>query len=528
MSQSEFILNDDELDSSPLNTVMNILGVTALELSKQCAVSNSIISRYKKGTRRLKAGSQASLELARVLSQLDQAQQLDYLFVNQRIGGESKEEALRKFLTDYKAPVKRTRSIPPPIQQTGRYHFTTEVYLGKQGVMDATIDMLEYVNFLPPGQEIVICVHGEFDSIWHNNLPFALRLLLKMKKATERGTTFTLVNRKTDDLEGSPYFSMFWISIQLKGILKTAYYDGTVTSRLFDAVIPGYWQAYVESDNTADDGLITIHSTDSRSIYNAQVTCNAFFDRCIHLDQFGFLSSFCTADTEAKYSFPSVLPPWAEADAPSPDGSFSSCSSIPSFGILTRKEWEALCAPNPLPDLPDYLFSHPEQENNLAKGTCQIILCREDVRTGLSGKKVVSLPLSLLLGREVVIPYDMFHTMMWRIESYMRVNPNFQVALVPRRAFEKLEFEMIHWHHSIALGWLMDGSNSMLTTDPIMSRSFFSGAKYTWNRLRPGWKRFRNVHSTLRKWLTGKDLDTPFDDSAVIRNWELIPKDIKE
>ena len=75
------------------------------------------------------------------------------------------------------------------------------------------------------------------------------------------------------------------------------------------------------------------------------------------------------------------------------------------------------------------------------------------------------------------------------------------------------------------MGWLQDGSESMFANDPITSGSFHVAIGYTWDRLHMGWKRRKNVMAALRKWLAGKELDKREPDSAIVRNWDVLPRE---
>jgi hypothetical protein len=153
------------------------------------------------------------------------------------------------------------------------------------------------------------------------------------------------------------------------------------------------------------------------------------------------------------------------------------------------------------------------------------ILCREDVREGLLKERVKNEPLSALLHRRAFLSRGTLAAMLERLLKAMSQYEEFEVALLPQSAFAKLELELVCWQNSASVGWLQDGSESVFASDPITSGSFHVAIGHAWDRLRKGWKRKTLVMRTLRKWLAGKELDVRERDSAIVQNWDVLPKE---
>ena len=264
-----------EKNISKLNRIMTLLGVSANRLAPLCGVSGSLISRWQKGSRPLTKRSKALVPLAEALLSLDKEGCLDEILRPWQTDGESKEEALCRYMTEEDLPAMPPQAQPAPMQRSGSYVVQQQVLLGEKGFHKATLLLLDYVLRLPPGQQIIVCVHGGYN-LWHTNLPFALQVLFKLNHAVKRGVTFMLINRRDEDLAASPYFSIFWLTAHLKGIIRSHYYEGEAPPEYFVGVIPGYWSGIAEMDKTAEDGVISTLHTDPRSVRKAEIHCNTY------------------------------------------------------------------------------------------------------------------------------------------------------------------------------------------------------------------------------------------------------------
>lgn len=511
---------DGEKKLSRLGNVMSVLGVSAKRLSGLCGISNSLISRWQNGSRPLTPRSRALEPLGEALLSLDDEGRLQELLAPWRSGGESTAEALRLYLTGEALPALPPRAQPPAVQRSGSYIAQQQVLLGAQGFRKAALLMLDYVMQLPPGQQVVVCAHSAFE-FWHKDLPFALQFLQKLNKAIKRGARFLLVNRRAPGLDGSPFFSVFWLTVHLKGTLRSRYYEGEGPEEYFVASIPGYWSARVEGDETAEDGVITTLYTDPRNTRRDEAHCNAHIAKSAPASQYGFLRRPGGDENNGQGWRPGSLPLWEERGAPAPDGSFSAICRTPSFGVMTREEFASVSGKTAL-CIPEYLFN---SDGLFAPGPHRIILCREDVQEGLTKTRRRNEALSELLGRNAFVPRAALAAQLKRLLDAMAENEAFEVALMPRSAFDKLELELIHWRNSVSLAWLQNGEESMFDNDPIIARSFSSALDYTWSRLHKGWKRKASVMRTLRKWLAGRELDVQEEDSAFVQHWELLPRE---
>lgn len=522
-----------EQSRSRLDTVMAILGLTAVELSREVDISNSLISRWQKGTRPLPTKGSAARDLAKVLSKLDTKNDLDELLASYS-ASDSKEQMLWHYLVGEDMPGTPLTAAVAQVPFSGEYVAQQRVFLGVKGFRKATLLMFDYLALLPPGQELCICAHTGFE-LWHESLPFALKVLQKLAGLLKRDVQISLISRDTEGFDGSHYLSVFWLSAQLKGIVRTRFYEGEAPHEYFVASIKGHWSARVEYDDTAEDDMITTIYTDPRNIKKDEKHVCEFTELSIPAGQFNFLRHPQGDEHNKRVWREGPLPaqcPMANTPSASartdvskvqqPDGSFDAICRVPSFGIMSAEEWSRICKKNAAPALTEYLFC---KEAAFVQAPHKIVLCREDVQMGLSMDCQRSVPLSEAIGSKLTVPREILAAELNRLVEAMEKNPDFEVALMPRSAFEKLELELIHWKNSVSLGWLQDGSESLLTIDPLTCKGFANAVELVWERLHKGWKRKKTVRATLRKWLTGKGLDEHEPDSANVRNWHVTPKE---
>jgi hypothetical protein len=317
-----------------------------------------------------------------------------------------------------------------------------------------------------------------------------------MRSVVKRKATFLLVCRRGFGMENDAHFARFWLVAHLKGIIRSRYYEVDPPEEYFVASIRGYWSGVAETDPTADDQLISVMNTDPRNIRRAEAHCDAFIQRSVPASQYGFLKNPKGDSHNAQGCRPGPLPTWNTPDAMEVDGSFSAIFRVPSIGVMTKEEFAAALGKDAPPTMPDYLF---REDASFAPGAHKIILCRDDVREGLRKERSLNTPLSALLHRKAYMRRETLADQLRRLLKAMEQNERFEVALLPASAFSKLELEIVGSFH-VAIG-------------------------HAWDRLHMGWKRRKNVMAILRKWLAGKELDKRDVDSAIVRNWDVLPRE---
>ena len=511
-------------NANHLVILLDIVGANAKTLSRISGVDYTLISKWQTGSRKLSRRSKQLIHVANAFNTLDEDNKIDEIISPYMQQCESKVEAISEYLVtdDIEGLIPHTK--PPTIQTTGEYVAEYRVFLGEKGFRKATLAMVDYLLSLPPGQELIILCYGRYELATHN-IPFVFAFITRLKKAIARGAKLKLINRKGYSVIDIKAFTGSWLLVHLKGYIRSRYYEGELPQNLrFVASIPGYLSAHVEEDPEVEDQLYTAIYTSPRDIRQDQAICLEHLEKSHLASQYHFLTNPDGDDENKKLWQKGPLPKWERTDAAEPAGNFNTVCRVPGFGVMSAEEFSQILGDDASPDIPEYLFA---KDAVFAPGRHRIILCREDVRDGFKKERRMHEVLSLLLGRRVFIPRDMYKLTIRRLVEAMG-RDDIEVALVPKTAFLKLQTELITYENSVSIAWLQDLSDSVYADDEATSGSFYNSVDYTWDKLMTGWKRKGKVLIQLRKWLAGKQLDEKDDYSVVVRNWDVMPKGIDE
>lgn len=502
-----------------LSLVFDLLDINAYTLDRDSGVDHTLISKWLKGTRPITRRSKQLLHVVDTLLRLDTEGRLAALIEPYRQNGETAAEALREYLIgeDMAGFVPTTR--PHERQTTGDYPVQYHVFLGHKGFQQAALMMLDYIQTLPPGREVMALCQGRYEWLT-GDLPFALQFIAKLQKSVKRGTRLLVINRRGYSIAETAAFAGPWLLAHLHGTIRSRYYDGELPRDLRFAVsIPGYWSAHVEEDAVVEDATYSAVYTDPKDIRRDEELCCEFLARSRNTSQYGFLQNTMGVEEDAPLWRDGPLPAWPGGYRP--DGSIATICRVPAFGIMTQEEFVRLLGNTPMPRMPSYLLQETEQ---FSRGAHHVILCREDVRDALAGSPTPHAALSMLLHQDVFVPREVTAAQIVRLLTAMEKREEFEVALVPRVAFEKLQMEIVCWKDSASVGWLQDMSESVFADDEATSGSFHGAVLYVWDKLLASWKRRENVTRQLRKWLAGQGLDMQDKDSALVKNWDVMPR----
>ncbi|MGI6153717.1 MAG: hypothetical protein ACOYJB_07795 [Christensenellaceae bacterium] len=500
---------------------MDVLGVSAEDLSRACGVDSSLITKWRRGDRKLTGRSKTLRDAAGGMVKLDKRNALKEYYEPYRQKRGKRADAMLAYLLDIELSGLSPQVAPPKRQVKGHYVAQYRVYLGEREFRRATLEMMDYLLTLPPGREVVILCHGRYD-LMTKNLPFVFQFIMKLRKALKRNARLLLINRKGYSVVDTAAFTGTWLTAHLKGYIRSRYYEGALPADLrYAASIRGYWAARVEEDPEVEDSLYTEMNTDPRYIRVVEQMCDEYIAKSKPASQYQFLENPNGDDDNEKLWSAGPLPKWGESKS-APGGNYNTICRVPGFGIMTQNEFTEVLSGDKPPDMPAYLFS---ESSEFAPGPHKIILCREDVREGLQKERRMHESLSALLHRRAFVTRDMLAKQLERIIDAMNARDDFEVALMPKTAFQKLQTEMICFDGSVSAAWLMDMGESVFADDEATSGSFHGSVDYTWGRLMAGWKRKRTVLSQLKKWLNGKELDKEDEDSAVVKNWDVLPKE---
>lgn len=520
------VLMDNEsknnFQKNRISFALDELSLSAAALSRESGVGASIINKWKKGSRSLTSRSHALRDVAAALLRLDTQGVLTEHYAPYRYENEDDTGALVAWLSGVPMPGMLGRIAPPTVPTSGEYTVEHVVYLGQKGFRKAAIAMLDYLMILPPNQTMTVLCQGKWE--WFiQDITFVLQFIGKLKKVVERGTCLRVINRKGYSLADSAAFAGYWLTAHMKGYIRSLYYEGEMPKHVrFIASIPSYWSGRAEEDARVEDGLYVSIYTDPRETQCDAALCEEYAAISSPSSQYAFFESPLGDHENSRLWRSGSLPRWEEKGSLLPDGSFYALCRVPGIAIATQDEAHTVAGSDAIPSLPVYLLRYDE---SFATGPHKIILCREDVQEALGKERRMHEVLSAVLHRRAFVTCSILSAQLRRLLSAMEEREDFEVALMPRSAFEKIGIELISFRNSVTIGWLQDMSESVFCDDEATAGSFYGYLSLVWDRLHKGWKRKRNVAATLRKWLAGKELDGKDQDSKIVKNWDMTPKE---
>lgn len=509
------------IKTTRLAYVMELLGTNASVLARKSGADHSLISKWQRGSRPLSRRSKQLLPVAKALVALDAEGRLVKVLAPYRQQGEDAGAAMCEYLIGKDLPALPPRAEAPRLRTSGEYTVQYRVYMGQRGLRSAITTLLDYVSTLPPGREILLVSHGQND--WAVRHPgFIDECIGRLGKAFERGTKFMMVSHTGYAPAEMALFAGPWAYAHLKGYIRSRYCDDALPQGLrYAASIKGYLSMCAEADETAEDSLYTTMHTDPREIRRGEMICREYLEQSRPVVQYGFFVAPAGDEENLQLWGPGPLPGWDDGEAP--DGSFCAICPVPGFGVMTREEYAQVVGnATQAPPLPEYLFAG---HSGFANGPHRLILCREDVRDGLVKQRRQHEVLSEVLHRRAFVTREQMTAQLNRVLAAMDGRSDFEVALVPRAAFERISVALVSWRGSVTVGWLQEGGQSMFSADKGGSGSLYAYTGYVWSRLLAGWKRQDKVRRQLRKWLAGKELDKEEETSAIVRGWTVLPRD---
>lgn len=500
----------------PLHDLMLRLNITDTELSARSGVDRTLISRWRRGERRISPRSTQLHPLAEALLAMDADSLLDAYLAPWRQQGESNVDAMISHLTSSVAPMPHAEASRQAVPDGDEYTKQIRVYLGHKGFRKAALAMLDTVRQLPPGREVRVLCQGRYDWLV-GDIAFVAQFIAMLRTSLRRNARLLVINRRGYSIAETAAFAGPWLLAHLHDYIRSRYYDGELPENLrFAASIPGYWSGRAEERDGVPESLYAQTQTDPYDIGQDELLIERYMTVSRPASQYRFLENPAGTGENACLWHEGPLPTWDGGEAP--DGSFYALCRLPGFGIMTRAEWDEVRGRSPAPPLPEYLFAG----DGFTGGPHRVILCREDIRDALSVQRHKHEALSVLLNRRAFVPHEMLTAQLRRLLLAMSTRDAFEVALVPRVAFEKLRLELVCWRGSVSVGWLQSMQNSVFADDRATSGSFHGFLGYVWDKLLAGWRNQEKVARQLRKWLAGQ-VQTELVDSGKVRNWDVMP-----
>ena len=483
-----------------LDLLMSEMGLSALGLSKECEISNSLISRWRSGSRVLTVRSTTLMELSNALVRLDEDKKLEKIVAPYARLGAPLDEAVAKYLTAESIPLVSNRLDRPPIQYAGEYTREEYVLLGNKGMERAAMLMLEYLQQIPPGQEILLLV-AVSKRFWRQRTKSFANIMQRLNAAFGREPRFTVIEASPDVTSSKLSFAGLWIAQNLRGLIRGRQYLGDLPPELVIAVIPGYWAGAVEVDPSAEDGIASKYCADPRVVRTYEMRVRAMLEKCVPGPKYSALKNANSISLPITKDMP-----------------FNAIVRLPLLKALTGAELNELDARE------SKLFVKSFSDfGEFGPGHHRLILCREHMVDSMQSDSTYSLPLTLIEGKEVFVPKSIIACQIRRILEALEERRDFQVALVPMQAYSKIEIELVAWSGVAGFAWLQDGSGDFYDSNPWTLTSLEQAVSSVWNTLPSPWKAKDSVKAQLRAVLDGQKLRDFAHDQQIAEAWSPYP-----
>ncbi len=485
-----------------LDYLMGRLQISSSKLSEISGVDHSLITKWRRGERKLTTRSKGLRPIAAALLKIDSENAAKIIAAPYKIEGDSDEAALAMYLVSEDSPALKPRTAPPKRQVSGEYTVTYHVYLGKKGLRNALLSMMDYVMTLPPGQEIVSVMNEDFEWLT-GDIAFMLVYIKKMKQAIARGTVFTTETHVEKTATDISMFAGTWAAEGMRGNVNSLYCDIELPKNVMLACcIKGYWSMRLYNDPEVEDSMYAAMYTDPIDIKQDVKLCIQAKACAQNMLKMDFLSS-------------------AYSVSPRSAKGFMAIQRTPCFGFLRQNEFKSIAGKDKA-DVPQCLL---QPDEGFPQVPIKLIMCREDLLEALCKERKLNVPISEVLGHRAYVPSNTLKRQLSRLLEAMQERNDCEVALVPKCAFERIGVETLTLKESASLSWMNEPVRSVYTEDESITNSMYGFGDYVWERLLAGWKRKSNVVRQLKKWLKGEELDALYRETSAMRNWDLVPRD---
>ena len=492
-----------------LDYLMSRLDLSSTAMAGALDINHSLITKWRRGERPLSLRSSRLSDVARFLIAADRDGIITRLFAP--YVDSDKASALVSPLMEWLCNEQEVSmpgvDIRPQHPHLSEYALSYRAFLGKRGLRDAFLTLLDIVASLPTSQQIMISCLDRYDFL--TNDPDFLRLLIpRLQEVFKNGTTLSVICRNNPLPTAMGIFPGLWFTAHLRGFVRSLYHDEApplATSEKLLAAVRGHCSLYMYDDfESADGAYLTLHAD---PVYVRHV-CGIYENQRLlakPLFLYNFLSSPMSLLTDLEQERVDSAALFMIQQTP------GFCFTEPEelFEISRRQR-------DPTPSAFNTLLCPQHIENTSIK----LVLCHEEIVAALKKGRQQHSGLSCILGRRGFLSQNTMQAQLRRIVKLLKSNDSFEVALLPRVAFEKIGLELHALDGVLTIAWLSDASQSAATTDAAMSSTLYRFGEFVWSNLLLGWKRKLDVIRQLNKWIKYEDLTDP-PISRAVQNWNL-------
>ena len=388
---------------------------------------------------------------------------------------------LRNQMDKLSAPpaVREIAPAPPPQDNL--------VVYGIEGVQGSALQFLDMVTQRREPCEVMFACPEGLEMLTRDKrfLPRFIDALMKMLAAGHRMSVVIRTDYRVSDIAE---FSGPWLVAHLLGYIHSYYYDdfiGSSKDKML-VVVPGYLAGRVNETDAGE--LYTAIHFDRRTIESIHGKVKRYQQKGsqrFHYDLFeqsnGFLRDTVVRGDRPHYLF-SRLPHFCIADEEGFQESFS----------LTEKEMDILRT-----DFPPIL-THP---GYFDKDTVlRHILCVNDIEDALLKSRHVSVELSTILGRRVMMKTQTLVNRLALLKKLLADHKNYEISFLREEHFEKIKMQIAAFGDSAAIGWI-EGGKSTACRDYTNVNALTGFCEAVWGKIPREMKLRTTAIRKLNTWL---------------------------
>ncbi len=422
----------DNFQHKELSYVMELLNISGQKLADNLMVSRSLVSKWKNGKLPFNPSIYHFENVIDAIIKINNKQQAKILerFIEQLLPNINKsnknwmQEYLRLWLAgnlDVKEAIEQIDSDP------SLYNTNIKVYQGNQGKRDAFTDFFNYLQSLPPGQEILFSDMEDMSWLFENK-QFMLYWKKMMISAIKNNHKLNIVHNTGRDITSITKIVFSWLPLYFSGNIQSHFYP-TVDYNLTPPttyIIKGHLalMSLCPLDNHKDR-YTTIYK-DPLSVKQMEKIFKARYEKSEVL-----VEVFDSSKSSLEKLTKKIITAGRRLD------DIYAYVPTPVYSTMNHETLLAVLNENNLPSsvIDMAMTIHHEFHvafiKNIKKYNCRQFHDIDTIRNYMENSESICLELSSLTRSPVIVSNKLFKKHMEYIIELLDTYPRFQIALIP-------------------------------------------------------------------------------------------------
>lgn len=477
-----------------LALLMEWTRVTPKELNRALGVDTSHISRWRTGSRRLRAGSRWCGRLTEYFLRVRREEVMALMARISPLGlsqGQPVKELLERWLGENAGSWEEreellllSRNRGEKMGRESRRLLDADSLSGDRAVRRLLMEFLDYVLTQPDAGEIIFFCSGGLE-IFTRDERYVQTLQKKLRALFEKGKRVKAVLRTHYRPGDVALVSGPWLRACLMGYIQNYYYDDFRLLEDENMLFGLRGRLMVQIRMKSGIPRAVIHRR-SETIAEAET----YFDDRARCARPRFVYRFFSRPTDlfCGMSSDGEGPVYLLARLPDLGGSFETLSRClrlrPEEAALFRRQFRPLA------------FSLQDGDR---PQTCQIF-CEDSIDEALDGTRHLCHPFSEICGRRLYLSMKGLAEQLNEMHRALERKPGYQVCFMPKEWFDRLGMELVVWGNDAAIAWI-PGQQSAACRDYPNTTALRGFCATMWDRIPPTQRSRQAALKRLERWL---------------------------